>query len=174
MSSELDFEALVDRFYAPLYRFALSLTHDNNDACDLTQETFLVWATKGQQLKDATKVKPWLFTTLHRQFLQRQRNITRFPHDELSAVEENLLSVEATVVARLDGQAVVAALAGVDGVFRAPVSLFYLEEYSYNEIADILEIPLGTVKSRIARGIGQLKAALAPNLAQTPRSGHYE
>jgi RNA polymerase sigma-70 factor (ECF subfamily) len=48
-------------------------------------------------------------------------------------------------------------LGQVDEQFQAAVALFYLEDYSYNEIATILEIPLGTVKSRIARGLGQLK-----------------
>jgi RNA polymerase sigma-70 factor, ECF subfamily len=52
----------------------------------------------------------------------------------------------------------VALLGQVDAQFQAAVALFYLEDYSYAEIAAILEIPLGTVKSRIARGLGQLRA----------------
>ena len=51
-------------------------------------------------------------------------------------------------------------LAKVDANFQAPVNLFYLEDYSYNEIAGILDIPLGTVKSRIARGIAQLQGMI--------------
>ena len=58
---------------------------------------------------------------------------------------------------RLDGQAVLALLAQVDPQYQAAVALFYLEDYSYNEIAVILEVPLGTVKSRIARGLAQLR-----------------
>jgi RNA polymerase sigma factor (sigma-70 family) len=61
---------------------------------------------------------------------------------------------------RLDTTMVVDALARLDEAFRAPVALSYLEDYSYEEIAEILEIPLGTVKSRIARGIAQLQQAL--------------
>ena len=72
--AELDFQKLVDQFYGPLYRFALSLTHAESDACDLVQETFTTWAVKGHQLQDATKVKTWLFTTLHRRFLETQRS----------------------------------------------------------------------------------------------------
>ena len=53
---------LVDLYYGPLYRFALSLTRTETDACDLTQETFRIWATKGHQLQDRTRVKSWLFT----------------------------------------------------------------------------------------------------------------
>ena len=64
-----NFEGIVAQFYEPLYQFAFSLTRAEADACDLTQQTFYVWATKGHQLRDQTKVKTWLFTTLHRAFL---------------------------------------------------------------------------------------------------------
>lgn len=84
MPSDLKFESLVARFYTPLYQFAFSLTRVEADACDLTQQTFTIWATKGHQLRDASKVKTWLFTTLHREFLDSRRRQTRFTHMELS------------------------------------------------------------------------------------------
>src|SRR6478736_902677 len=65
-----EFQALVDAYYAPLYRFAMSLTRSESDAADLVQDAFVLWATKGHQLQDASKAKTWLFTTLHREFLQ--------------------------------------------------------------------------------------------------------
>jgi len=67
---------------------------------------------------------------------------------------------------------VLQSLAQVDQVYQAPVALFYLEEYSYKEIAEILEVPMGTVKSRIARGIAQLQRLLAgpPSSAQPQRN----
>jgi RNA polymerase sigma-70 factor (ECF subfamily) len=52
----------------------------------------------------------------------------------------------------------------VDEVYQAPVALFYLEDCSYKDIAEILDVPMGTVKSRISRGIGQLQALLADNI----------
>jgi RNA polymerase sigma-70 factor, ECF subfamily len=164
MRVDLDFESLVEQFYAPLYRFALSLTHDQSDACDLTQQTFFIWATKGQQLKDSSKVKSWLFTTMHRQFLQLHRRQERFRECELSEVESELPQLDPVMMTFVDGQAVVSALSDVDAVYRSAVSLFYLEDFSYNEIGELLDIPLGTVKSRIARGIAQLQAALALQL----------
>ncbi len=154
---ELDFKKLVDDYYAPLYRFAFSLAHVESDACDLVQETFATWAMKGHQLKDHSKVKTWLFTTLHRRYLETRRRATRFLHYEIGAAEEELPLIEPQLVNRMDAQAVVLMLAEVDPLFRAPVALFYLEDYSYNQIADVLEVPLGTVKSRIARGLDQLK-----------------
>lgn len=167
MGGKLDFEVLVDRYYAALYRFALSLTRHESDARDLTQQTFWLWASKGHQLNDPAKVKSWLFTTLHREFLQTQRRSTRFPHQELEAVPEELPSIPAQTVQQLDARLVVDCLAGIDGLFRAPVALFYLEAYSYQEIADVLEIPLGTVKSRIARGIRQLQSAMSERHTKT-------
>jgi RNA polymerase sigma-70 factor (ECF subfamily) len=167
-----EFEALVDQHYGPLYRFALSLTRTETDACDLTQETFRVWATKGHQLRDRARAKSLLFTTLHRLFLESRRRPTRFPHLELEEVSEEIPSVEFDVVNRLDARQIVELLGRVDPQYQAPVALFYLEESSYNEIAVILEIPLGTVKSRIARGLAQLKQLLhkdTVNVANPPR-----
>jgi RNA polymerase sigma-70 factor (ECF subfamily) len=73
---------------------------------------------------------------------------------------------------------VVAALTSVDEVFRAPLSLFYLEELSYQEIATVLEIPIGTVMSRLSRGKAQLrqllldaKAGAVGKIVQLPAGG---
>jgi RNA polymerase sigma-70 factor (ECF subfamily) len=73
-------------------------------------------------------------------------------------------------VNQLDSAKVLQALAQVDEVYQAPVSLFYLEDCSYKEIADILEVPIGTVKSRMARGIAQLQTILT----RGERAGHHE
>ncbi len=153
-----DFQSLVDLHYASLFRFAMSLTRAENDASDLVQDTFLTWAAKGHQLQDQTKAKTWLFTTLHRRFLETQRRITRFPQVDIEEIVDDLAKVEPELVNQLDAQAAVALLGQVDAQFQAAVALFYLEDYSYNEISNILGVPLGTVKSRIARGLTQLKA----------------
>ena len=71
--------------------------------------------------------------------------------------EADLPQVEPELVNHLDAKAALELLAQVDPQYQAAVALFYLEDYSYNEIAGILEVPLGTVKSRIARGLAQLK-----------------
>ena len=166
--SGLDFESLVNLHYAPLYRFAMSLTRTENEACDLVQQTFLIWANKGHQLQERSRAKSWLFTTLHRCFLESRRRITRFPHHEISEVESELPHIEIETVNRLDAADVVKLLESIDPQFQAPVALFYLEDCSYNEIASILEIPLGTVKSRIARGLSQLRALVQRRDATQP------
>ena len=170
MRSDLDFETLVQKHSAPLYRFALSLVRNENDACDLSQQTFYLWARKGHQLADPTKVKSWLFTTLYREFLARQRHRSRFPTHELSEVEAELPEVPPELPLHLDWELLAECLAQMDPVFRAPVALFYLEDYAYDQIAGILEIPLGTVKSRISRGIGQLQKLLLKRIKTPART----
>ena len=159
-SSAMDFESLVEQHYRGLYQFAYNLARDEAEAGDLTQQTFLIWARKGHQLRDPTKVKTWLFTTLHREFLQTRRKQVRFPHYELDEVAGELPAVLPTMVDQMDGAAVLASLAQVNELYRAPLALFYLEDYSYKEIAEILGVPIGTVQSRIARGKGQLYKTL--------------
>jgi len=168
MANGLDFENLVAIHYGPLYQFAFSLTRDEADACDLTQQTFCIWAAKGHQLRDQSKVKTWLFTTLHREFLGSRRRQTRFPHIELEYVAGELPTISPASINQLDSEQLFAALKQLDEIYRSTVTLFYLEDYSYNEIAGILDIPLGTVKSRLTRGLQRLYVLL--NNVQTPPS----
>jgi RNA polymerase sigma factor (sigma-70 family) len=167
MASDLDFESLVARYYEPLYQFAFSLAQAEADACDLTQQTFYVWAAKGHQLRDASKVKTWLFTTLYREFLATRRKQIRFPHVELAGAAEELPVVSPTAANFLDTAQMLAALARMDEIYQAPVALFYLQDCSYNEIAEILRVPLGTVKSRLARGLERLQLLLADKTTGT-------
>jgi RNA polymerase sigma factor (sigma-70 family) len=154
------FETLVCDHYEPLFRFAMSLTRAESDAQDLTQHTFYVWATKGHQLRDVSKARTWLFTTLHRAFLETRRRQSRFPHHEWEEVPEQLPVFSPELAAQADSAQVLCALARVDKVYQAAVALFYLDECSCQEVAEILAVPVGTVKSRIARGIGQLRGIL--------------
>jgi RNA polymerase sigma-70 factor (ECF subfamily) len=155
-----DFEQIVDAYYAPLYRFALSLARSEPSAADLTQQTFYVWASRGHQLRDGAKVKSWLFTTLYREFLAMHRREARFPHADADDETEELPAETCSVADAIDGAAVVAALQQIDEVYRAPLVLFYLEEFSYREIAAVLAVPAGTVMSRLSRGKALLRKLL--------------
>jgi RNA polymerase sigma-70 factor (ECF subfamily) len=165
MSVDLALAGLVDQFYGPLYRFAFRLTGSEADACDLVQETFYIWVRKGGQLQDAAKAKAWLFTTLHREFLQARRHAVRFPEVELSAAEPELSPAPADALNGLDGARAAALVRELDETFRGPLVLFYLEDCSYEEIATILGLPLGTVKSRLSRGVAQLRVRLGADFA---------
>jgi RNA polymerase sigma-70 factor (ECF subfamily) len=161
MSNEA-FTRLVDAHYTALYRFALSLARNGSDAGDLVQQTFFIWATKGESLRDFAKAKSWLFTTLYREFLRgRRRDARATSIEDLPVTEQDIAAEEVDRVARLDASTVMSALQSVDEVFRAPLTLFYLEELSYQEIAETIGVPIGTVMSRLSRGKAQLRGALA-------------
>jgi len=164
----LDFEQLVDVFYMPLYRFALSLSRDPFEAADLTQQTFLLWASKGHQLRDESKAKTWLFTSLYREFLRgerKRRRVVEFDN-ESQLPDVQILPLAANHV---DGDVVVGALLELEEIYRVPLSLFYLKEHSYKEIAEILDVPVGTVMSRISRGKARLRNQLADGEYQSIR-----
>ena len=97
---------------------------------------------------------------LHRAFLETLRRQVRFPHQDLEGVSEQLPASSPELSDHVDSSQVLPALARVDEVYQAAVALFYLEDCSYKEIAEILAVPVGTVRSRIARGIMQLRGIL--------------
>ena len=158
--ADVDFEQLVQAHYASLFRFALSLARDETAAADLVQQTFYLWAVKGDKLRVACAARSWLLTTLHREFLGSCRREHRFAHVEVTEADEELPHIPPQTADQLDGQAVMQALMQVAEIYRAPLALFYLEDMSYQEIAQTLEVPPGTVMSRLARGKDQLRQLL--------------
>ena len=153
-----DFQQLVDSYYESLFRFALSLARNENDAADLVQQTFSQWARKGHQLRDPGLAKTWLFTTLRREFLGTLRKAARFS-DEPPGEEEG--SLEPRQAEALDAAAVMECLQKLPLEYREPLVLFYLKDMSYAEIAEILEVPIGTVMSRLSRGKNRLRTMLS-------------
>src|SRR5262245_15468474 len=139
------FAELVNDYYEPLLRFAMSLTRSEPDALDLTQQTFYVWATKAHQLRDRSRVKTWLFPTLHRAFLVARRNQNWFANQEWEEVSGQLPDRSPDAAELVDSSKVLTALRQVDPCYQAAVALFYLEDCSYNDIATVLEVPIGTV-----------------------------
>ena len=161
-----EFQELVDAHYQPLYRFAYSLAKNPDKASDLVQQTYCIWAQKGEQLKDRSKAKTWLFTTLYREFLAGARRSTKFPETDLEDAEYHLESMEEDTGRAIDAKRAVAVLNSLDETFRAPLALFFLQQHSYKEIAKVLDIPMGTVMSRISRGKDLLKKKMRENLEQ--------
>jgi RNA polymerase sigma-70 factor (ECF subfamily) len=176
MPSSADFESLVRRYYRDLYYFAFSLAGNEAEASDLVQETFYIWASKSNQLREFTKARSWLFTTLHREFLQVRRRRSRYQEHELDEVEQELPRVAPEAVNRIDAATALQFLARVDERYRAPLALDYLEDCAYLEISAILDLPLGTVQSRIARGKAQMLEMLMSGFAKTSSEEvhHYD
>lgn len=159
--ARVEFEDLVNAHYAALYRFAMSLVRDEARAADLTQQTFYLWATRGHQLRDRSKAKSWLFTTLYREFLGTRRHLTRFPEVDFDSAAPELPATPARTTESADAAIALACLQQVDEVYRVPLTLFYLQEFAYKEIAEMLGIPIGTVMSRLSRGKAQLRELLS-------------
>ena len=174
------YSGVVHEWYNPLYRFALSLCKHPEDALDLTQNAFYKFSSKGDSLRDRSKVKSWLFSVLHREFVDQYRRQRRFPTTAIDFVPEFAEEVPVNNDNRVDANDVISVLHQMDERFRAPLTLFYLEHFSYKEIAEVLEIPIGTVMSRLRRGKGHLRDQFEKGIAQNtppipfPKEASYE
>jgi RNA polymerase sigma factor (sigma-70 family) len=169
-----EFEELVDQYYQALYRFGISLAKNPDRASDLVQQTFVIWAQKGHQLKDRSKAKTWLFTTLYREHLSNARKSQRHPELEIGEMEHEIGGEEDHSDRKLDGQRAVRLLGKLDETFRAPLTLFYLQQHSYKEISEILDVPIGTVMSRISRGKEQLRRDMCSSNDESPRIVRFQ
>jgi RNA polymerase sigma-70 factor (ECF subfamily) len=156
-----DVHRLVDEHYLALYRYAFRLSGAAADAEDLTQEAFckaqLLWA----QLRDAERAKPWLFQILRRCFLHRVRTARQHPFVSLDDIGE-VAGPEPDELPDIEPEQLQQALSELPESYRTPLILFYFEDFSYRDIAEQMELPLGTVMSRLARGKAFLRARLAP------------
>ena len=164
---EVNFDEIVSAYYQPLYRFGYSLARNEHEAGDLTQQTFFIYAEKGDSLRDQTKIKSWLFTTLYREFLRRKRKEGRMDSYEPEMLEVLGGSVEPHIRRAMDGNLALEALEEVDEVYREPLILFYIKDLAYKEIAEILGVPIGTIMSRLSRGKAQLRAVFKRKEAET-------
>lgn len=166
-----EFADLVDAYYEALYRFGYSLTRSPDRAADLVQETFCIWAAKNGQLRDRSKAKTWLFTTLHREFLGQRRKMSRFSDEPLDeAIMDRSAADEDDAERQMDGQRAVELLGEMDEMYRAPLALFYIQQHSYKEIAEILDVPIGTVMSRLSRGKEMLRKRMTSEPSSGPRN----
>jgi len=158
--NEADYEQAVSAYYEALYAFGYSLAGNRDDAGELTQETYCRLLTKGGQMRDPSKVKSWLFTTLYRIFLGWRRRQTRLPHFEISSAEGELPVITPAHVDVLENEAVRDSLIELEEHYRTPLMLYYLNDHSYLEIARILDVPIGTVMSRLSRAKALLRERL--------------
>jgi RNA polymerase sigma-70 factor (ECF subfamily) len=159
--NEVDYEQAVNSFYEGLYRFAHSLAGNADDACELTQEAFARLLAKGGQLRDRSKVKAWLFTTLYRIYLGWKRRDTRHPHLEITSVENELPTVTPDIVDKLEHEAVGQSLLEMEERYRVLLALYYFENHTYAEISGLLGVPIGTVMSRLSRAKDMMRKSLA-------------
>ncbi|MEM7673324.1 MAG: RNA polymerase sigma factor [Verrucomicrobiota bacterium] len=148
----MDYSAIVEQHYQKLYYFAYSLAKQESDAWDLTQSAYLKLAKKSSKIREPSKVKSWLFSTVYREFLDQRRRSLKFPECDL----ENSYAIHSSKSNesqnKLDYETAIAFIMELDESLRAPLTLFYVENSSYQEISEILKTPIGTVMSRLHRG----------------------
>ncbi len=153
-----------------LYAAALRLTQHHSDAEDLVQDTLARAYAKFHQFTPGTNLGGWLYRILLSTFYSACRQRSRRPAEVLTAEQEAggraartpARSAEAEALGRLGDSDVIRALAGLPAGYRAVIYLADIEGYRGTEIADVLDIPLGTVMSRMHRGRAMLRAKLSP------------
>jgi RNA polymerase sigma-70 factor (ECF subfamily) len=153
--------ALIDAHYEALYRYAYRLTGSAADAEDLTQEAFGRALTRMGQLREPERVKAWLYRILRNLYLHKVRDEKRHRVVPLDAVGD-LPGRAADEPPDIDPAKLQQALDELEEGFRTPLILFYFEEFSYRDIAEQMELPIGTVMSRLARAKAYLRAKLSP------------
>jgi RNA polymerase sigma-70 factor (ECF subfamily) len=179
METRQEDPALKERFerdavplLSGMYSSALRMTRNPSDAEDLIQETFLRAYRGFAGFQEGTNLKAWLYRILTNTFINSYRKKQREPktvpdenvedwylYDRLAA-QSSEASAEATVLEAIPDEDVKAALDALPEAFRMAVLLADVEGFSYKEIADILDIPIGTVMSRLHRGRRALEKAL--------------
>lgn len=156
-----------------MYNFALKLTNDEDEAQDLVQDTCMKAYRFIHSFEPGTYAKAWLFRILKNNFINDYRKKSRGPSKvEFEWVEQSISGDEdaepafqadlhAETVNDMLGDEITAAIQSLPIDFRMIIILCDLEEFSYEEMARILHIPIGTVRSRLHRARALLKVSLA-------------
>jgi RNA polymerase sigma-70 factor (ECF subfamily) len=158
----LDLTQVVAEYHAVVYRYAYRLTGRVPDAEDLTQLTFLTAVRKIDQLRQADRVASWLLAVVRNAYLKQCRRRHPVPLSSLGLDVERITWVEPPQV-DLDFEQLQPALDELPDEFKVVVLMFYFEEQSYKQIAAELDLPIGTVMSRLSRAKSHLRARLAPD-----------
>ncbi len=175
MADQATFERDAMQYARQLYSAAMRMTRNPSDAEDLVQETFLKAYRAYHTFEEGTNLKAWLYRILTNTYINKYRKDSRRPSEvDLGSVEDlylyrNIGSEESAEAARttedrvLDGLVesdIKKAVEDLPENFRLPVLLADLEGFSYKEISDILDIPIGTVMSRLHRGRKAMQKSL--------------
>ncbi len=175
MADPATFTELAMPFMGPLYSAALRMTRNPADAEDLVQETYLRAYRAFDSFQEGTNLEAWLYRILTNTFINQYRAAKRRPEQsDIEDVEDLYLyrrlggleaavagrSPEAEVLEGIPDAEVKEALESLPEQFRMAVLLADVEGFAYKEIAEILEIPIGTVMSRLHRGRKQLQKRL--------------
>jgi len=164
------FEEEALRHLDAVYRYAYALTRDRSEAEDLTQDTFLQALRHWEQFRPGTNARAWLFTICRNLFLRQRERRAREEPTEADALDGLAVATQAFAAPPDAGRALFDApelgdvirreLDKLPAEYREVVELSDLQDQSYADIAQVLGVPLGTVKSRLFRGRRLLQEAL--------------
>jgi RNA polymerase sigma-70 factor (ECF subfamily) len=152
-------QRLIDDHLDAVYRYAYRLTGSCHDAEDLTQQVFLLAQERLEQLRDAERARGWLFTILRNSFLKMVQQ-TRPVSAADVGLNLEMVPANGEIGHDVDSAQLQAAIDELPAEFRVVVAMFYFEECSYREISEKLDLPMGTVMSRLARAKGHLRSKL--------------
>jgi RNA polymerase sigma-70 factor (ECF subfamily) len=161
-----EFEALAVPLFEPLYNFACWLTQNRYEAEELVQETFAKALRGFDSFRPGTNFKAWIFRILRNTFLTSRTGLRAAPTLDIDdpAVELMVSDVRANPERHLlqvqSGEAIQRALEQLPLQYREVILLCDVEEMKYQEIADMLGIPIGTVMSRLGRGRRMMRTML--------------
>jgi len=151
------FEELALPLFDSLYNFANWLVHNKSNAEDLVQETYLKALRSFASFRPGTNFRAWMFRILRNTFLSSRSTLDRRMTVEIDSEEDipvlpaTSATPESLLIERLHKNAVQNAIEQLPVIFREVILLCDVEDASYQEIAEILSIPIGTVMSRLAR-----------------------
>jgi len=157
------YAALVERYGGRVYNIALRITGDADAAADCAQDAFIRAYRALHRYDPALPFGPWIYrivTNASLNHVQRWRAGHAMVEDMPEAAEPEDAGPEALAVGREEVAEVLAALAELSPAYRAALTLRHLQQLSYQEVADALGIPLGTVKTHLHRARAALKARL--------------
>ena len=165
--SSAEFEALAMPLFDSLYNFARWLVHNQNDAEDLVQETYLKALRSFASFQHGTNFRAWMFKILKNTFLsscsklERRMTVAMDSEEDGHELPVDTETPETILMNRSDSQLVQRAIYNLPVHYRETLLLCEVEEMSYHEIAGILSIPTGTVMSRLARARKAVRESLA-------------
>lgn len=158
--AEQEIRAALPEVYPRLWRYALSLTRNRVEAEDIAQDAVAQGLAKAAQFAPGTHVDRWLFRIVHRLWLNRLRaNKVRLGAGHVPAEEAGLVSSD-DPEQTFFGSEVLSAVMALSDAQRGAVMLVYVEGFSYAEAAEALDVPVGTIMSRLAAARAVLKVRL--------------